>query len=129
MSSSTLKQYLTELSNTEINALEAYLDKIFAVLDVDVEFTKHFKERLQGREESVKMQEIKNTFNKLLKKYQERIVKSPKAKSVLQDLSNNLNVPFVIEKLKDGTYEMNTLTIMKKRGFKPGFDTKKLFKV
>ena len=126
---STLKHYLTELSNSEINSLEAYLDKIFAVLDVDVEFTRHFKERLQGREDTVKIAEIKSTFNKMLKKHQEKIIKSPKAKSVLQDLSNNLNVPFVVEKLKDGTYELNTLTIMKKKGFKPGFDTKKLFKV
>lgn len=126
---STLKQYLTELTNSEINSLEAYLDKIFAELEVDVEFTRHFKERLQGREETVKIRDIKDTFNKMLKKYQERIVKSPKAKSVLQDLSNNLNIPFVVDKLKDGTYELNTLTIMKKKGFKPGFDTKKLFKV
>lgn len=124
----TFKDYITELDNSEINSLEDYLDKIFAVLKVDVEFSKHFKDRLKGRESELKQQSIKDSFNKLLKKYQERIVKSPDANAILQDMSNNINVPFVITKLKDGTYEMETFTIMKKRGFKP-FDVKKLFKV
>ena len=124
----TFKNYISELNNQEIKSLEDYLDNIFAVLKVDVEFTRHFKERLQGRESELKQQSIKNSFNKMLQKYQERIVKSPDANAILQDMSNNINVPFVITKLKDGTYEMDTLTIMKKKGFKP-FDIKKLFKV
>lgn len=124
----TFKDYITELDDSEINSLEDYLDRIFAELKVDVEFTKHFKDRLKGRESELKQQTIKDSFNKLLKKYQERIVKSPNVNAILQDMSNNINVPFVITKLRDGTYEMDTLTIMKKKGFKP-FDVKKLFKV
>ena len=124
----TFKDYLTELDDSEIKSLEDYLDRIFATLKVDVEFTRHFKDRLRGRESELKQQTIKDSFNKMLKKYQERIVKSPDVNAILQDMSNNINVPFVITKLKDGTYEMDTLTIMKKKGFKP-FDVKKLFKV
>ena len=124
----TFKDYLVELDNSEIKSLESYLDRIFAIIDVDVDFTKHFKDRLRGRESELKQQTIKDSFNKLLKKYKERIVKSPDVNAILQDMSNNINVPFVVTKLKDGTYEMDTLTIMKKKGFKP-FDVKKLFKV
>ena len=124
----TFKDYLVELNDSEIKSLESYLDRIFAIIDVDVDFTKHFKDRLRGRESELKQQTIKDSFNKLLKKYKERIVNSPDVNAILQDMSNNINVPFVITKLKDGTYEMDTLTIMKKKGFKP-FDVKKLFKV
>lgn len=125
----TFKDYITELSNAEINSLEDYLDKIFAELDIDAEFTRHFKERLQGRESEVKQQSIKDSFNKLLKKYKDVILKKTEVKALLQDLSNNINIPFVIDELPDGSFEMDMLTIMKKKGFKPGFDTKKLYKV
>ena len=125
----TFREYLTELDNAGINKLESYLDRIFAELKVDVEFTKHFKDRLKGREADVSQMTIKNSFNKLLKKYKNVIVKKTKVKALLQDLSNNINIPFVIDELPDGTFEMDTLTIMRKKGFKPGFDTKKLYKV
>ena len=125
----TFSEYLTELDNAGINKLESYLDRIFAELNVDIQFSHHFKERLRGRESEVKQQSIKDSFNKMLKKYSERIIKSPKVKSILQDLGNNINIPFVIKRLKDGSFEMDTLTIMKKKGFIPGYDTKKLFKV
>ena len=125
----TFKDYITELDNSEIKSLESYLDRIFAELDVDVEFTKHFIDRLHGREADVSQMTIKNSFNKLLKKYKTVILKKTKVKALLQDLSNNINIPFVITQLKDGSFEMDTLTIMRKKGFKPGFDTKKLYKV
>lgn len=123
------KQYLVELNNQEINSLEQYLDKIFAILKIDVEFTRHFKDRLQGREKDVSQAEIKDSFNKLLKKYKEDITKKERVGQLLKDMSNDVNIPFVITKLKDGSYDMDTLTIMKKRGFKPTHDTKRVFKV
>ena len=125
----TFRDYLTELDNDGIKSLESYLDRIFAELNVDVEFTKHFKDRLKGREAGVSQMSIKNSFNKLLKKYKNVIVKKTNVKALLQDLNNNINIPFVIAELPDGSFEMDTLTIMRKKGFKPGLDTKKLFKV
>ena len=92
-------------------------------------FTKHFKDRLKGRESEVKQQTIKDTFNKMLKKYHERIIKSPDIGILLTDMSNNINVPFVVNELPDGSFELDTLTIMKKKGFKATSDTKKIFKV
>ena len=60
----TFIDYLTELSNPEIKSLENYLDRIFAEIDVDVNFTRHFKDRLQGRESEVKQQTIKDSFKR-----------------------------------------------------------------
>ena len=89
----TFKDYVTELSNPEINNLEKYLDRIFAELDVDTEFTKHFKDRLQGRESEVKQQSIKDSFNKLLKKYKEEILQKKNVGVLLKDMSNDINIP------------------------------------
>ena len=125
----SFKDYLTELTDPEIKSLENYLDRIFAELKVDVEFTRHFRDRLHGREASVPQEEIRASFNKLLKKYKDDILKKQKVGVLLKDMSNDINVPFTITQLKDGTYEMDTLTIMKKRGFKPTHDTKRIFKV
>ena len=125
----TFKDYLTELTDPEIKSLENYLDRIFAVLKIDVDFTRHFKDRLRGREAGVEQEEIRASFNKLLKKYKDDILKKKKVGVLLKDMSNDINVPFVINQLRDGTFEMDTLTIMKKRGFKATSDTKRIFKV
>lgn len=125
----TFKDYLTELTDPEIKSLENYLDRIFAVLKIDVEFTRHFRDRLHGREAGVEQEEIRASFNKLLKKYKDDILKKKEVGVLLKDMSNDINVPFVIRQLKDKSFEMDTLTIMKKKGFKPTPDTKRIFKV
>lgn len=91
-------------SSTEVKELEAQLDKMFSTLGLDVEFSRHFIERLLGREKKVTKEEIVTAFSELKRKYKNKL-KSAKKKedyeAILQDLSHSLNIVFSIEPNKD----------------------------
>lgn len=116
----TFKEYIIEeIDNIELRALESYLDRLFVAIDVDVEFSNHFKERLVGREKRISVEELKDSFNDLFRRYKNEITKNPDVNSILKDLGNDINIPFDVDRKRDGTYELTTITIMKKKGFKP----------
>ena len=115
----TFKSFLlNELAEIDLVRLEKYLDRIFAALNTDVEFTRHFKERLFGREKRLSGNEIAASFKKLLNKYREKIIENTKVVSLLKDLSNDINIPFQVRQNRDGSFDLITITIMKKKGFK-----------
>ena len=49
----------------EVRELELQLDRLMMPVGLDVAFTKHFIERLLGRERRVTIEEVVSTFNKL----------------------------------------------------------------
>jgi len=113
MSQPTFKQYLIELSNpSEVKELEQYLDKMFADMGLDVNLTKHFVERILGREQSVTMDEVTTAFTKLKAKYGDRLMQAKETDryvGILKDFSTSLNIVF---ELKDD--KMNNVTIIRK---------------
>lgn len=107
-------EFLFELqSSAEINILDKELDKLFRPLGLDVVFSKHFKERLLGREKQVTGEEVFQTFAKLREKYGQKLKQAKMSgdyKAVLKDFSNELNVVFAI----NNPERIDAITIMKK---------------
>jgi len=104
-------------SPAEVVQLEQQLDKMFATLGLDVEFSKHFIERVLGREKNVSVQDIISSFSQLKSKYKSRLIKAKKAGSytaVLRDFDNSLNIVFGIKPNPDGTHDLVNITIKQK---------------
>jgi hypothetical protein len=109
---------LFELQSTaELTELEQQLDKMFASLGLDVEFSRHFKERLLGRERNVSVEEIIHSFDQLKSKYKSRLLKAKRQNrysAVLRDFDQDLNIVFGIQQQADGDHELVNITIRKK---------------
>jgi hypothetical protein len=85
---------------------------MFGEMGFDVNMTKHFVERILGREKSVTMEEVTNAFAKLKAKYGERLLQAKDTDryvGILKDFSTSLNIVF---ELKDD--KMNQVTIIRK---------------
>jgi hypothetical protein len=96
----------------EVRELERQLDSLMRSVGLDVEFSRHFVERLLGREQRVTIEEVVGAFNKLKRKYKRRLLsakKAPDYEAVLKDFSNDLNIVFGIR-----GNELVNVTIKKK---------------
>ena len=104
----------------QMNKVEEYADKLFQKLDLDVEFSKHFRERLNdprnGKE--VSAAELIGLFKRSYEKAGKRISEMPpEAEAVIQDMRTDLNTPFVIEYDRKRGLDLLLKTIMRKKNF------------
>ena len=117
---------LNELvSNKEFYKLEAFLDKMFASLSVDIEFSRHFKDRVNDYRNlhDITAEDIVDLFYKEKQKYGKVLVNKPdEYQAVLKDLSNDLNIPFAINIDIDGDVELVAKTVMSKKNFRTSND-------
>lgn len=99
-------------SKAEVIDLDKRLDKMFMSLGLNVEFSRHFVDRLLGREKRITEEELLSSFLKLKKKWKKKLLKAKKEgnfKAVLKDFDNDVNVVFAIK-----NDELNNITVMKK---------------
>lgn len=100
----------------EVVALEQQLDTLMQSVGLDVKFTRHFIERLLGREQKITSNEVIEAFSKLKKKYKKRLLSAkhrPGYEAILKDFDNDLNVVFGIHPGTNGP-ELVNITIKKK---------------
>ena len=122
----TFREYLIEkegyVTQEQLNVLEKMLDKLFASLDIDVEFTRHFLDRVndERNQKQITIFELTDLFGKVYNKYGKQIKElNPDAEAVLKDISTSINVPFVIEyDRRKGMLELISKTVMRKKDFK-----------
>lgn len=100
--------------------VEEYADKLFQKLGLDVEFSKHFRERLNdprnGKE--VSSAELIGLFKRSYEKAGRKISEMPpEAEAVIQDMRTDLNTPFVIQYDRRGGLDLVLKTIMRKKNF------------
>lgn len=108
-----------EVSQKEINDLEKFGDRLLNKFDVDIEFTKHFADRLNDKRNkpSISTDEIKALFQKMADNKGKRIKKHANQEAILKDMQTDLNLPVVIN-WKNGEFEVVNKTIMRKKAFK-----------
>tara|TARA_B100001063_G_scaffold57043_3_gene51195 strand:- start:23542 stop:26757 length:3216 start_codon:yes stop_codon:yes gene_type:complete len=108
-----------EVSRKDINDLEKFADRILKKYGVDIEFTKHFVDRMNDPRNSpeIKVSELQRFFKKIQKNKARNIINNPDIQAVLKDMSTNLNLPVVI-KTKGNEIEVTNKTIMRKPDFK-----------
>lgn len=116
-----LKQ-LFEMSAQELRDSEYVIEWLFKDLNLDVVWSKHFVQRVTGREQDVQKAELIDAFKKLKDKYGSRLVQAQRNHehfvAVLKDMATELNIPFAVHFDKNDPrkhkYMLYGITIMRK---------------
>tara|TARA_R110002020_G_scaffold457122_1_gene673921 strand:+ start:193 stop:576 length:384 start_codon:yes stop_codon:yes gene_type:complete len=113
---------LESLSRVDLKTVEDFADDIFAQLGIDVEFTKHFIDRVNDPRngKDITVYELIQLFKKTKEKYGKKIASMSSGKeAVLNDLNTQINLPFVIQyDKKSDDFELIAKTVMRKKDFK-----------
>ena len=121
------KLYLERLTQKDIDDVERNIDRVFASLNIDVEFTKHFVDRVNDARngKDIEKDELEDLFLKARQKYGNKIHDmKPSHEAVLTDVGTWINLPFVLNK-NGNDLELVAKTVMRKKNFLTR--TKKLF--
>ena len=116
----TQKQQKEDFTQKDVNDLEKFADRILAKYGIDVEFTRHFVDRLNDPRNSpeIKVSELQRFFKKIQRNKGKNIRNNPDVEAVLKDMSTNLNLPVVIKTKGDDSFEVTNKTIMRKKDFR-----------
>jgi len=105
----------------DMKQLETFADRIFADVGIDVEFTKHFMDRVNSERNAkpIVPAELTRLFKQERKRYGKPIAQmGPDSEAVMRDLQTNINVPFALV-LDKGNDELDLIakTVMRKKDF------------
>ena len=110
-----------EVTQQQLNDVEKFADRILAKFNVDIEFTRHFADRMNDarNKPAVSVAELQQIFKKIAKKKAKDIRQNPDSEAVIKDIQKDLNLPVVISYNKSKEeFEVTTKTIMRKKDFK-----------
>lgn len=110
----------SQLTVKDLDTVEKYADKLYKSLGVDVEFTRHFLDRVNDARniKQITIAELIRLFKQSYKKYGKEIPKlGNDAQAVLNDIKTDINMPFVL-KWDGKEFELIAKTIMRKKDFK-----------
>ena len=118
----TFSQYIFErVSKSDLDQIEKYADRLFAAVGIDVEFTRHFLDRVndERNKKPINQAELVRLFRLTYKKYGKKIAQmNPDAEAVITDMETDVNMPFVINLDKGGMLDLVAKTVMRKKDFK-----------
>ncbi len=115
------KKITEEITKSDLNQIEKYADKLFAAVGIDIEFTRHFLDRVNDarNKKPINSAELIRLFRLTYKKYGKKIAKmNPDAEAVISDMETDVNMPFVLNLDKDGMLDLVAKTVMRKKDFK-----------
>ena len=108
------------VTQQQLDSLENVLDRVFASVGIDVEFTKHFIDRVNDERNirPITIKELAMLFKKEFVKYGKPIAQlGPDAQAVMKDLETDINIPFVLN-WNGEELELVAKTVMRKKDFK-----------
>ena len=109
-----------EITKRDLDQVEKFADKLFAKVGIDVEFTRHFMDRVNDarNKKPITTSELTRLFKQSFKKYGKKIAQlGPDAEAVINDMKTDVNMPFVLN-LKGQELELVAKTVMRKKDFK-----------
>ena len=106
------------ISKEELVELEKFADKLLKKYGIDIEFTKHFGERMSDSRNNpcITINELRFFFRKIYANQGKKIKSVGIDQAVLKDIQRSLNIPVVIG-MKNGELEVTLKTIMRKKNF------------
>lgn len=119
-----LIKFLNEdkITKQDLINLEKWADAQWSKVGIDIEFTKHFLERVNDsrNKQQITYTELTDIFRKSLKKYGFKIKNFPdQTEAVLNDINSNINIPFaLVWDKKNQEFDLINKTIMRKKNFK-----------
>ncbi|MDC0863131.1 hypothetical protein OAP74_01495 [bacterium] len=115
------KVKLMSVTAVDIQQLETFADRIFADVGIDVEFTKHFKDRVNSERNAkpIVPAELTRLFKQERKRYGKPIAQmGPDSEAVMRDLQTDINVPFALVFDKNNNeLDLIAKTVMRKDNF------------
>ena len=108
-----------DVSQGQLNDLEKFGDRLLKKFNIDIEFTRHFADRMNDKrnDPAIKVTELQRLFKKIAKNKGKDVKKHGDAEAVLKDMQSDLNLPVVVN-YKNGEFEVVNKTIMRKKNFK-----------
>ena len=107
------------ITDQDLQQLEIYADRLFASLGIDIEFSRHFKDRVNDprNNKPITMSELTRLFKQVYKYHGKPIAQlGPDAEAVMKDMRTDVNVPFVLQ--WDGKeLDLVAKTVMRKPNF------------
>ena len=111
-----------ELTQTELDQLETFADKLFAKVGIDVEFTRHFLDRVNDERNvrQITAGELTRLFKQEYKRWGKQIAQlGPDTEAVLKDLATDVNIPFALRwDSSNNELDLIAKTVMRKPDFK-----------
>ena len=117
---------ITEVDNAvtqaDIDQLEVFADRLFAKVGIDVEFTRHFLDRVNDERnvKQITMSELTRLFKQEYKRWGKPIAQlGPDAEAVMKDMATNINLPFALRwDHKNNELDLIAKTVMRKAQWK-----------
>ena len=119
----TFTTFLNEnITQKQLNDIESYADRLFRAVDIDVEFTRHFIDRVNDsrNKKQITQSELIRLFKQTYKKHGKQIPQmGDEAQAVIRDMQTDINMPFVLAyDNRNKELDLVAKTIMRKKGFK-----------
>ena len=117
-----------EITKQDLDGVEKYADRLYKAVGIDVEFTRHFLDRVNDtrNKKQITVAELIRLFKQSYKKYGKKIAKlGPDAEAVINDMQTDVNMPVVL-KWDGKELDLVAKTVMRKKDFKTP-DTKLSF--
>jgi hypothetical protein len=114
------EQLNEEITKSQLDSIEQYADNLFAKLGIDIEFTKHFLERVndERNKKPITTAELIGMFKRLHKKHGKPLSRIDNDfDAVVKDFNNNINIPFAIN-VTPNDIDLVAKTVMRKKDFK-----------
>ena len=110
------------IQKVDIKQLETFADKLFGKVGIDVEFTKHFMDRVNDirNQKPITTSELTRLFKQEYKRWGKPIAQlGPDSEAVMKDLQTDINLPFVLKwDSKNNELDLVAKTVMRKADFK-----------
>ena len=111
-----------DISTVDLQQLEKFADKLFGKVGIDVEFTRHFLDRVNDvrNQKPITMSELTRLFKQEYKRWGKPIAQmGPDQEAVMKDLQTDINLPFALRwDEKNQELDLIAKTIMRKKGFR-----------
>jgi len=119
----SFKVYIREqITRDQLDQVEKFADKIFKKFNIDIEFTRHFFDRVNDARngKDISSAELISLFRKTHKKRGKELAKSePDMQAVIKDMSSDINMPFILKwDSRNNEWDLVAKTVMRKKDFK-----------
>ena len=112
----------SEVTQADLKQLESYLDQLYGQIDIDINFTRHFLDRVNDARNPtpITIEELTKIFKDEFRVYGRKIGQlGPDAEAVMKDMETNVNIPFVLNwDRRNEELDLIAKTAMKKKNFK-----------
>ena len=117
-----INEFDKQVTQADIDELEKFADKVFGKVGIDVNFTRHFLDRVNDERNGkpISMSELTRLFKQEQKRWGKKIAQlGPDEEGVMKDLQTDINLPFALRwDSKNDELDLIAKTVMRKSNFR-----------